>query len=341
MDNVTHTLTAFALSHAGLNRKTRFATLAVVIGANLPDVDAVTWLDSTATYLKYHRGITHSLVGVTVLALLLAAALYLLGKRAAPKKSGPPLAAGWLVLAAWVGTSSHLLLDFTNAYGVRLFLPFTDRWYAWDIMFISDVPLLIFMLAAFGVAGVLRLTSEEVGARKPDFRRAAIVVLVALPLLWLVRDVAHRRAVTWLDSHLYAQESPRRVGAFPGPFNPFQWVGVAETATAFHTLEVSAGAFWGEPSAREVRVFYKSETSPALDAALSTRTAEIFLAFARFPWARAEETRDGYVVEMRDLRFFLPQLERRRFVAEIELDRELRPRSEWFRFAASSRRGRE
>ena len=85
MDNLTHTLTGFAISYAGLNRKTRYATLALVIGANLPDIDLVSRFWGSATYLKYHRGITHAIVGVTLLALLLAATVYLLGKR-------PPLA---------------------------------------------------------------------------------------------------------------------------------------------------------------------------------------------------------------------------------------------------------
>lgn len=341
MDNITHTLTALALSHAGLNRTTRFATLALVAGANLPDVDAVTWLDSTTTYLKYHRGLTHSIPGATVLSALLAAVIFLVGKKRPPAKAGPLLNARWLFFAAGLGAASHLLLDFTNAYGVKLLAPFTDRWYAWDIMFIFDVPLLAVMLGAYGGVALLRMVTEEVGARKTDFRRAAIVALAALPALWLVRDFAHRRAVTWLDSHLYEQEAPRRVGAFPTPLSPFQWIGVAETDAAYHVIELHAGAFGGEPRAGPSRIFYKPELSPALEAAFHTRTGEIFLRFARFPWARAEETSDGFVVEMRDLRFFLPQLERRRFTAEIELDRELRPGLQWFAFTAPPRRGSE
>jgi len=39
MDNLTHTLTAVAISHTGLNRKTRFATLTVILGGNAPDID--------------------------------------------------------------------------------------------------------------------------------------------------------------------------------------------------------------------------------------------------------------------------------------------------------------
>jgi len=114
VDNLTHTLTAVAIGQAGLNRKTRFATLTVILGANLPDIDLVASFGGSATYLKYHRGITHSILGATVLALLLAWIVWTLGRKAKPKP-GLPLAGRWLLLAAGLGTASHLLLDFTNS----------------------------------------------------------------------------------------------------------------------------------------------------------------------------------------------------------------------------------
>src|SRR5438477_275057 len=107
LDNVTHTLAALALSRAGLNRMTRFATVTLIIGANLPDADLVSALGGGATYLKYHRGITHSLLGAAILATALGALIYLLGRRAPPaKKPGPPLDARWLLAIAWMALAS-------------------------------------------------------------------------------------------------------------------------------------------------------------------------------------------------------------------------------------------
>src|SRR5271157_2725302 len=167
MDNITHTLTGLALSQAGLNRKTRFATLALMVGANLPDLDLL-WSSGGdgANYLKYHRGITHSLLGVTVLGAALAGFLCYLGQRfprAKPKANGPPLDALWLFGVCWIATGSHLLMDFTNAYGVRLFLPFSDRWYALDIMPIVDLLLLLVLILGLGIPALFRVISEEVG----------------------------------------------------------------------------------------------------------------------------------------------------------------------------------
>ncbi len=332
VDNLTHTLTAVALSHAGLNRKTRFATLTVIAGANLPDLDVITWAADTATYLHYHRGITHSILGVVVLGVLAGLAAYMVGRRSGPNPQGMAANSVWLIVCGLAGSASHLLLDFTNAYGVRPFLPFSAGWYAWDIVFIID-PVVIFLLAAgLGIPAILRLISEEVGAGKPGYRAGAAFALAAVAALWGLRDVAHRRAVTLLDSHQYGQENPQRVGAFPSPANPFAWTGVAESDSAFHVLTVDA--LDGRINPGEAQVFRKPEMSPALDAAMKSRTGAVFLDFARFPWGEVREFDDGFVVILRDLRFHIPGAAQRGLVVRVNLAKELRERSESFSFRA-------
>ena len=330
MDNLTHTLTAVALSHAGLNRKTRFATLTLIAGANLPDIDVVTWVQGTATYLRYHRGITHSLLGIAVLGVAVGLAADAWGKRAGPNKQGLTANATWLIACGLAGTASHLLLDFTNAYGVRPFLPFNGKWVAWDIMFIADPGVLALLAAGLGFPALLRLISEEVGAGKPAYRTGSILALAAVVLVWGLRDVAHRRAVTQLDSIQFAQENPQRIGAFPSPANPFSWTGVAETDSAFYVVTVSALDDHVQTS--DAKVFRKPAVSPALEAGMNTRTGETFLDFARFPWGQVQESGDGYEVTLRDLRFTMPGAIRPGFVTTVILDKELRVRSESFSF---------
>jgi len=329
VDNLTHTLTAVAISHAGLNRKTRFATLAVILGANLPDIDLVARLDSSATYLKYHRGITHSILGMTVLAVLLAGVMHALGRRARPKAGLTPNGR-WLLLAAWLGTASHLLMDFTNSYGVRPFLPFSGRWYAGDIMFIFDPLLLTLLILGLGFPAILRLVSEEVGARKPNLRRGAVFSLCALLALWGLRTFAHRRVIEALESRTYLEQNPQSSGAFPSPSNPFEWTGVVETETSFFVQPVNALDPDVNPEA--ARVFRKPEPSSALEAALKTHVGTIFSDFARYPWAQVEEGEEAYHISVRDLRFS-SGLMRGGFVMDVDLDKNLRVRSESFSFS--------
>lgn len=336
MDNLSHTLAAVALSQAGLNRKTRFATLTLIVGANLPDIDLVSALGGAASYLKYHRSITHSIVGAAVLAGVLGSAVYFLGRMAPPgKKSVPPLNARWLFVISGIALGSHLLMDFTNSYGTRLFLPFDAHWYAWDIMPIIDLLLWALLILGLLLPPLFRLISEEVGAPKTKPRAGAIFALCSMLALWGVRDVAHRRVLGMLDAHTYGQENPVRLGAFPSPFNPFAWSGVVETETAFHLLAVSA--FDPVVDAEHTTVFHKPDPSPVIDAAAKTRTAQIFLDFARFPWTNVEETDNGSDVTIEDLRAATSPGQRRPFVVDVELDKNLRVLSESFSFIGKSR----
>jgi inner membrane protein len=331
MDNLTHTLTGFATSYAGLKRKTRYATLAIVIGANLPDVDMVTRFWGSATYLKYHRGITHSFIGVTLLAVLLAATVYFLGKRRPSPRSGPPLNGRWLFVACWIATASHLLLDFTTSYGIRLFLPFSGHWYAWDIEPIIDPLLWAVLIAGLGLPFLFRLITEEVGARKTGYRLGAILSLSVIVGLWGVRDLTHRRTLNMLDARTYRGEDPQRLGAFPRPGNPFAWKAVVETNSGYYVLPVDVLRNNADP--QDGRFFRKPEPSSPLEAALKTRTAAIFMNFARFPWAEVISSENGPTVMIQDLRYQPADFQRGGFAVRIEFDKELQVRSQAFSFA--------
>ena len=331
MDNLTHTLTGLAISQAGFNRKTRYATLAIVIGANLPDIDLVSRIGGNIDYIEYHRGITHSIIGVTALGALLAAIVFFVGKRARPPKAGPPVNGRWLLLACWVATGSHLLLDFTNSYGVRPFMPFTGHWYAWGIEPIVDPFLWLILIAGLGLPALFRLISEEVGARKTGFQSGAILALCAITALWGLRDISHRRALNMLNSISYHQATPQRLGAFPSFTNPFDWTGVVETSRTFYVLPVDVLTAGLDP--RKAHVFHKPEPSPALSMALATRTAGAFMNFARFPWSEVIPTDTGVTVVVRDLRFQPANGQRGGFAIEIQLDRQLHVRSQEFSFS--------
>src|SRR6266850_7786453 len=139
MENVCHTLTGLALARAGLGKTTPLATTALVIGANLPDVD-LAWSSfrSVLVYYHEHRGFTHSIAGFAVLALSWWIILLLIDRRlpARPlEDKAKPLP---LLIAAAIGVASHLLMDAANSYGIRPFLPWSDRWVYGDLWVIVD-----------------------------------------------------------------------------------------------------------------------------------------------------------------------------------------------------------
>lgn len=139
MENLTHSLVGLAAAKAGLERLSPGATALCILAANAPDADVVTTLWGRWVYLHHHRGITHSIVGAIALALLLPLLFYGLEKGLAHIRGKPSrFRLGGLLIASLLATATHPLLDWTNNYGVRPFLPWSGRWYYGDLVFIVD-----------------------------------------------------------------------------------------------------------------------------------------------------------------------------------------------------------
>lgn len=112
----------------------------VLIGSNAPDADTVLKFKNNATYIRNHRGLTHSIPAVFFWGLLISSVLYAF----APGIS-------YLHLWAWVQASVmiHVLVDIFNAYGTQAYRPFSKRWVAYG--FINTFDPNIFLLHIAGI----------------------------------------------------------------------------------------------------------------------------------------------------------------------------------------------
>lgn len=178
MDNLTHSLVGWTLGQTGLKRKTRKGLAALILGANMPDIDVffgwVPWVP-----LATHRGFTHGLVGgVVLMPPLLAALLWLLDRwqvrRGTGFLSGLELRFGWLLALSYIGTLTHPLLDWQTAYAIQLFSPLDSRWYHTDGLFIIDIWILL------GLGTALWLSIRRESRERGDWRRPPIVALAVL-----------------------------------------------------------------------------------------------------------------------------------------------------------------
>jgi len=139
VDNLTHSLVGLAAAQAGLERRSPYATFVCVAAANLPDIDIVAVAGGPAFYLQHHRGITHSIVGTLALAVafpLLFCAAERLWARVRGRETRARLKG--LLVCSLLLSASHPLLDWTNSYGVRPFLPWDGRWIYGDLLYIVD-----------------------------------------------------------------------------------------------------------------------------------------------------------------------------------------------------------
>ncbi len=144
MDNLTHSLVGAIMGQAGLKKKTGLAMPALIIGANLPDVDAACffWLEGTE-HLGFRRGITHGPPAWVLLPLVLAGLLWAFDRWQAKRGKRPegrlPVNFKWLYILSFVGCLSHPLFDWFNVYGIRFLEPFSSQWFYGDTLFIIDV----------------------------------------------------------------------------------------------------------------------------------------------------------------------------------------------------------
>src|SRR5207249_5512370 len=122
MDNLTHSLVGLAVAKAGLERASPLATTVCVFAANAADADVLTgFFGGRWTVLRYHRGITHSIVGTLVLGFLIPTVFYLVGRAAAQwRKKTPRIRYGGLLLASLIAAGTHPLLDWMTNYGIKL-----------------------------------------------------------------------------------------------------------------------------------------------------------------------------------------------------------------------------
>ena len=299
MDNLAHSLAGAALAEAGLKHKTGLATATLILAANLPDVDAIGLL--LGENLAWRRGWTHGPVAMLILPPLLVAALVLFDRwqmrRGTRPVDRPVLHRGWLLALAYIGWFSHPFLDFMNTYGIRVLMPFSERWFYGDILFIIDVWLWI----ALGVGVWL---SRRRG--KAQASRAAIPAQVSLALV--TAYIAAMGASSVAAERLAKRAAEvrglgpvRNVVASPVPINPFRRRIVFATDHAYGFAVMN----WFPPVSLtlEQRLIPRNMDHPAVAEARKVKAVRDFLYWSRLPFARVERTATGTRVILADARY--------------------------------------
>ncbi|MGA9716876.1 MAG: metal-dependent hydrolase [Acidobacteriaceae bacterium] len=282
MEPVTHFLTGACLGRSGFNRKTAYATLAMTLAAETPDLDIFWEFRGPLVGFQHHRGFTHTLLGAPVVALVVT--LFCWGFHHVRRKK-PPIPPRWILLwcFALIADFSHILLDFTNNYGVRPFAPWNSHWYSWDIVFIFEPVMFIFLLTGLLAPAVLGLVDREISKRRPLFRGRgwAITALIGVALLYTLRSTEHARAVHLLEQTSFDRPA-LRVAAEPYPINPFRWQGIVETDNAYHFADVRTGSDAVNID-ESVGPIYKPPVTPAVAAAKRSWLGRVYLDWSQFP----------------------------------------------------------
>ncbi len=297
MEPITHFLTGACIGRAGLNRKTAYATMAATLAAEAADLDILWGFRGPVEELKHHRGITHTFIAIPAVAGIVVGVVWLLNcwldRRRRRKlaianlRPGEPVPLrlqpwtvnwGWLYLTAFTAASSHILLDWTNNYGLRPFFPFNPRWYAGSFMFIAEPVLWGLFLLALVLPGLFGLADREMGVRRPAFRGRgwAIFALTGVVVLLCWRWAEHAQGQAMLENTQVASAPVKRIALEPYPVNPYRWHAILETADFFQTAEIDTrtGAIDSEP---QTDVQFKPTETQAVEAAKRTFLGQVYL----------------------------------------------------------------
>lgn len=289
MDNLTHSLVGALLGQMGLKRTTGLAMPTLVIGANIPDIDASCTLLGMVQ-LAMRRGLTHGPIAMIVLPLALAGAMIAFDRWQARRGTRPegrlPVRPAWLLALAFIACLSHPFFDWLNSYGVRLLEPFSHRWFYGDALFIID-PWLWAML----IAGVW-LARRRDKAGRADWQRPAWAAFGGIAAYLLVNiGISHLAAMRVVGDRSY----PSVVVANPVPLAFWRRNVLWRTDTSYGSVEMtpfgsSRTLLPGRPIGMD---------DPRIARTAPSREARAFLFWSRMPVAEAR----GDSIFVRDQRF--------------------------------------
>lgn len=269
----------------------------MVLAAEAPDIDVLWNLRGPVAGFQHHRGITHTFLGAPFMALAVLGVVWLwhrwrIRKRepqsnrsaSAHPTGAPPVRWGLLWLLALLADFSHILLDWTNNYGVRPFFPFNPHWFAGNIFFIFEPVLFGVLLLALVLPAILGLADREIGVRRTRFRGRgwAIAALCFAVVLGCWRWAEHERALHLLAEQNYQNEPVLKMAVNPYPGNVFRWFGVVETKDFYQTalLNTRTDSFISQ---KPDDLYYKQPQTPAILAAKQSWLGQVFLDWSTFP----------------------------------------------------------
>ncbi|WP_312245985.1 metal-dependent hydrolase [Stutzerimonas nitrititolerans] len=210
MDSITQALLGASVQASLLGRwQGRKSLLYGAMLGTLPDLDVLIDFGDAVANTTYHRGFSHSLFVLSVLAVVLA---WLIRRiRPHPDYSGMRL-----FLTLWLVLITHVTLDAFTSYGTQLLWPLTSAPIAWSSVFIIDplysVPLLLAVLAG-AIAGFR--------GRAVRWTTAALFLsTLYLGFTLTGKQMAERRVEAVL-THNDLQAQP--LFSTPTPFNSLLW----------------------------------------------------------------------------------------------------------------------
>jgi membrane-bound metal-dependent hydrolase YbcI (DUF457 family) len=289
MDNITHTLIGVGLAKAGLSQRYgRGTTLLLAIASNIPDIDVAVLFSSNPLAFLWRRTPTHSVLGASIIAVLLAAFF---------RWIYPNLSWRAVIGLSVLGIVGHVFADLWNSYGVVMFWPFSWRRVDLSWVFIID-------LAIWGILVVSLIAGLVARAHQEAIWRVGLSVLaVYLGVCASARQLAH---ATLTEQATRDGLAPAAMYFYPEPFGPQRFRGVVQEPGRYSVYLI-------RPFQKKAELLEKIDATspePFVAAARASDAGRKLDSFFSTPVWRAAS--DGQAGEVYGLGFRSKVLDRRR-----------------------------
>jgi inner membrane protein len=274
---------------------------ALLIGANLPDLDVLAIPFGGG--LTFRRGWTHGVLATVALPIVLTLALLgwdRLQQRLRGRANARAVRLWPLLLVSFVAVLSHPLLDWLNSYGVRLLMPFSERWFYGDSIFIVDLWLLAMLALGFGLSRRREAIArgKAMGAPRPA-RVALALAAVYVAANVLLTGVVRRAAAQQMAAT--ENQAAVRFMAGPVPLNPLQRELIYDLGDRYRLGRAS----WSGRTriSLEPRELLTSLDHPLVQQNVALEPIREYLAWSRFPYVTIDEEPRSAWLHFADARF--------------------------------------
>ena len=293
MDNITHTLVGAALAEAGLKRRTALGAATLMIGANFPDIDVIAV--PLGMGIEWRRGATHGFLAIAILPFLLAGIMSLWDRhvRRRQEPNATPADYRQLTILSAIAIATHPTLDFMNTYGVRWLMPFENKWFYADGLFIVD--LWVFTALLVGTLWSRRAKSSRparVALAAVAIYITGMLVITGVGRMAVASKYPGKRfmvepngSIPWRRDVLLEEQAAYRMGTY-SLFGELRMGPQAWPKVSHSGMPVTDGE--GEPAIARVR---------------EVRKARDFLRWARFPMYNVVRDGNRTVVWISDARY--------------------------------------
>ena len=202
MDTITHAIAGGVIAKAFFPKRIKnYAVSAAVIASTFPDFDYVLTFISKEVYLRYHRGVTHSIFFIIPLALLLS----FLFAHFRDKEFK------YYFYLSLVSISVHIFFDLITSFGTMIFAPFSDARVSFDTVFIVDLIFSGILIASFLAGMFFKKT-------KPFIYKTS---LITLAIYIGICSAFHNKALNLAKT--FTTNETVSYSALPQPFSFARW----------------------------------------------------------------------------------------------------------------------